>query len=32
MVALEVGDDLVNRLLTVALDGGLRIEESPASG
>jgi len=29
--ALEAGDDLVNRLLTVALDGGFSIEELPPS-
>lgn len=32
IVALEGGDDLVNRLLTVALDGGFSIEEVPTSG
>lgn len=31
LVALEGGDDLVNRLLTVALDGGFSIEELPPS-
>lgn len=31
IVALEGGDDLVNRLLTVALDGGFSIEELPPS-
>lgn len=31
MVALEGDDDLVNRLLTVALDGGFSIEEVPPS-
>jgi hypothetical protein len=31
-VALEAGDDLVNRLLTVDLDGGFSIDQVPPSG
>lgn len=31
IVALEAGDDLVNRVLTVALDGGFCIEELPTT-
>ena len=32
IVALEADGDLVNRSLTVALDGGFSIEELPANG